>query len=338
MLEKKTTIKDIAEVLNVTPSTVSRALNDHPKINKKTKIAVRKTALDLNYMPNNLASALRRGSTELIGVVVPRIDRAFFSSIMRGIEDVALAQGFNVLIAQSNEDIHRERSVINSFLNARVAGIFASLGKNTTDFSHYIEAQKRGIPLIQFDRTSNDINSAQTVIDDYRGGFEATDHLIKMGCRKIAHLTSGQNSNIYIERKRGYIDALKKANIKIDHRLIITGDMLESQGVMAVNNQLKSLEYDAIFSASDYAAMGAIKALKTIGKLVPNDVCVVGFSNEPFTDLIEPSLTTVNQFPEEMGRKTAETFFSQLNGESKMPHKIVLQPELIIRQSSSKII
>jgi len=338
ILNKKPTIQDIARELKVTPSTVSRALNDHPRISVDTKKAVNKVATKLNYQPNHVASALRKGNTNLIGVIVPRIDSAFFSSIIRGVEGIALNKGYNVLVAQSNEDIEREKSVIKSFINARIAGVFVSLGKNTTEFNHYEEAQKLGVPVMQFDRTTSKIDSSQVVIDDYRGGYDATNHLIEMGCKNIVHLTSLQSNNIYKERQRGYIDALVENSIDINESLIIKGDMLQEQGIAAVSNILSKGSYDAIFSSSDYSALGALQVLKEKKIKIPEEVCVVGFSNEKFTDLVEPSLSTVNQFPETMGKTATELFFNQieLNTTDTVPHKIVLQPNLIIRDSSNR--
>ncbi|NBC57630.1 MAG: substrate-binding domain-containing protein [Bacteroidetes bacterium] len=335
-MNKKSTIQDIASKLNITPSTVSRALNNHPRISEATKTSVKKTASELNYSPNFVASALRRGTTKLIGLVVPRIDRVFFSSVVRGVEGVALEKGYNVIVAQSNEDLDRERDVIKAFLNARVAGIFCSLGKNTTEFDHYLEAQKQGIPIVMFDRTTTQIDASKAVIDDHLGAFLATEHLIKQGCKNIVHLTSHQLSNIFKERHRGYLDALKEYNIKIKDNLIVKCNLQLEDGINAVDKFLFKKKYDGIFSSSDYAAMGALKALKAKRKSVPDDVCIVGFSNEPFTEFVEPGLSSVEQFPKDMGKAAAELFFNQIESDSdfKTTYKTMLQPKLIVRGSS----
>ncbi|WP_422106291.1 LacI family DNA-binding transcriptional regulator [Winogradskyella sp.] len=338
-MNKKTTIQDIARELKVTPSTVSRALNDHPRISRDTKEAVQRVATKLNYSPNYVASALRKGTTQLLGLVVPRINRAFFSSVVRGVEEIALNKGYSVIVAQSNEDLNRERDVIKAFLNARVAGIFSSLGKNTTQFDHYLEAQKRGVPIVLFDRTTTAIDASKAVIDDYMGGYMATEHLINQGCQRIVHFTSHQASNIYKERLRGYLDALKDHNIDLDEGLVIPCDLQLEDGIDAVNNVLSKKKYDGIFSTSDYTALGAIKALKAKGKSIPEEVCVIGFSNEPFTEFVEPPLSTVDQFPEDMGKAAAELFFKQIESDSDLSttYKTMLQPQLIIRKSSNRL-
>lgn len=338
-MNKKTTIQDIARELKITPSTVSRALNNHPRISQDTKKAVQRVADEMNYRPNFVASALRKGTTQLLGLVVPRIDRAFFSSVIRGVEEIALDKGYSVIVAQSNEDLNRERDVIKAFLNARVAGIFCSLGKNTTEFDHYLEAQKQGVPIVLFDRTTTSIDASKAVIDDHLGAYMATEHLIHQGCRKIVHLTSHQVSNIYKERHRGYRDALHDNSIEFDDQLVIRCDLQVEDGMNAVNKLLLTQEYDGIFSASDYAAMGVVRALKKQGKSIPEDVCVVGFSNEPFTEFVEPSLSTVDQFPEDMGRAAADLFFKQIESDSDLSttYKTMLEPQLVVRKSSNRL-
>lgn len=339
ILKRKPTIQDIAAKLDITPSTVSRALNNHPRISASTKKAVQRVANEINYRPNFVASALRKGTTQLLGLVVPRIDRAFFSSVIRGVEEIALDKGYSVIVAQSNEDINRERDVIKAFLNARVAGIFCSLGKNTTEFDHYLEAQKQGVPIVLFDRTTTAIDASKAVIDDYLGGYMATEHLIKQGCKRIVHLTSHQVSNIYKERQRGYLDALNDNSVELDDTLVIRCDLQVEDGINTVNNVLANEYYDGVFSASDYAALGIMQALKSKGKSIPQDVCVVGFSNEPFTEFVEPALSTVDQFPEDMGRAAADLFFKQIESDLDLSttYKTMLQPQLIIRKSSKRL-
>lgn len=339
ILKRKPTIQDIAAKLDITPSTVSRALNNHPRISVDTKKAVQRMASEMNYRPNFVASALRKGTTQLLGLIVPRIDRAFFSSVIRGVEEIALDKGYSVIVAQSNENINRERDVIKAFLNARVAGIFSSLGKNTTEFDHYLDAQKQGIPIVLFDRTTTAIDASKAVIDDYTGGYMATEHLIKQGCRQIAHLTSHQASNIYKERQRGYLEALNDHLIELNENLVVRCDLQVEDGINAVNAVLAKQNYDGIFSASDYSALGAVQALKSQGKSIPGDVCIVGFSNEPFTEFVEPALSTVNQFPEDMGRAAADLFFKQIETKSDLSttYKTMLQPQLIIRKSSNRL-
>lgn len=339
MNSKKTTIHDIAKELNITASTVSRALNNNPRISEATKKAVLSMAKDLNYQPNSLAAALRKGKSQLIGIIVPTINRSFFSSVIRGVEEVANTLDYRVIVSQSNEDIDTEIATLNAFLNARVDGVLVSIGKNTNQFEHYHNLIEKGIPLVLFDRTTNEIGTSQVVIDDYLGGYLATEHLIKQGCKKIAHFTNHRQVNIYKERYRGYLEALRDNDIPFDKSLVYQSNMQLEDGRDCTEKLLaKKQEFDAIFSASDYAAIGAMQVLKEHHKKVPEDIALVGFSNEPFTSFTDPPLTTVSQFPIEMGQAAAESFFEILNAKKKkfIPQKTVLQPELIIRDSSLK--
>ncbi len=335
----KATIHDIAEKLQITASTVSRALNDNPRISEATKKQVHKMAKQLNYQPNNIASALRSGKSKLIGVVVPTANRNFFSSVVRGIEDVANNLGYKVIISQSYEEYDKEVQTIEALLNARVDGIIASVSKNTDNFDHFQKVIDKGIPLVLFDRITNELEVSQIVIDDYLGAYQVTEHLIKQGCKRIVHFTSPKKINIYRDRLRGYQDALKDNKIAFDPMLIEEGNMQLEDGRASMEKIIsKGISFDAIFSSADYAAMGAIQVLKENFVRIPEDVMVAGFGNEPFTSFTDPSITSVDQKSIPMGQVTAETFFDLLNGDKKNggPQKTVLKPELIIRQSTQK--
>ncbi len=336
---KKTTIHDIAAKLNVTASTVSRALKGNPRISDSTRKAVLKTARELNYEPNQIASALRSGRTQLIGMLVPTINRSFFSSIIRGVEEVANSLDYRVIVSQSNEVFENEENAVRAFLNARVDGIIASIGKNTQHFEHYKQVLERDLPLVLFDRTTPQLHTSQVVIDDYQGAYLATAHLIAQGCVKIAHFTTERKIDIYKERYRGYVNALEDHGIERNEALVFSGNLQLEDGRAHTETLLQKGEgFDAVFSASDYAAMGAMQVLKENGLKIPEDVALVGFLNEPFTSFTDPPLTTVNQFPIEMGHTAANLFFSALNSEQEkiVPKKTVIQPELIIRASSEK--
>ncbi len=336
---KKTTIHDIAAELNVTASTVSRALKGNPRISDSTRKAVLKTARELNYEPNQIASALRSGRTQLIGMLVPTINRSFFSSIIRGVEEVANSLDYRVIVSQSNEVLENEENAVRAFLNARVDGMIASIGKNTQHFDHYKQVLERGLPLVLFDRTTPQLDTSQVVIDDYQGAYLATSHLIAQGCIKIAHFTTERKIDIYKERYRGYVNALEDHGIAPNEALVFSGNLQLADGRSHTKTLLqKGEDFDAIFSASDYAVIGAMQVLKENGLKIPEDVALVGFSNEPFTSFTDPPLTTVNQFPIAMGHTAANLFFNALNSEKEeiAPKKAVLQPELIIRASSLK--
>ena len=335
--KSKVTIHDIAEKLNITASTVSRALNNNPRISELTKKAVLKTAKQLNYQPNNIAAALRHGKSHIIGIIVPTADRAFFSSVVRGIEDMANNLNYKVIICQSYDNYEKEIQTIDALLSARVDGIIASIGKNTENFDHFKRVQAEGIPLVLFDRTTDALEVSQVMIDDYLGAYKVVEHLIQQGCKRIAHFTSPKKVSIFKERLRGYMDALSDYGIPYDEELVVKSNLQLEDGRVSMEQLLKLKDRpDAVFSASDYGAMGAMQVLKENKYKIPQEVALAGFSNDPFTSFTDPALTTVDQFSMTMGKKTAEIFFEQLKSGEKeaVPQKIVLKPELIIRASS----
>lgn len=339
MSNKKATVHDIALKLGITASTVSRALNDHPRISAATKKLVLKTAKEVNYQPNHIAAALRMGKSRLIGVIVPTANRNFFSSVVRGIDEIADSLGYRVILCQSYENYEKEVETINALLSARVDGIIVSIAKNTEKFDHFQRVIDKGIPLVLFDRITDQIEVNQVVIDDYWASYKAVEHLIAQGYRKIAHFTSPRKINIYKERLRGYIDALTEHGLAVDQSLIIESNMQLEDGQQSARHLLdQAVEFDAIFSAADYAAMGALQVLKEKNIRVPRQVGIVGFGNEPFTSFTDPPLSTVDQTSIAMGHVTAELFFELLKAEPKkfIPQKSVLKPELIIRASSTR--
>ncbi len=339
MRTEKTTIHDIARKLNITASTVSRALNDHPRISAETKKAVLKAAQKLNYQPNHIAAALRNGKSNIIGIIVPTADRTFFSSVVRGIEEIANGARYNVMICQTYDSYEKEVATIDALLNARVDGIIASHGKETLDFSHFIKVKERGIPLIFFDRSNDELEVSQVVIDDYLGAYRATEHLVQQGCKRIAHFTNTLKISIYKERLRGYTDAILANGIKFDPTLIVESNMQLEDGRASMLQLLKLKKLpDAVFSASAYGIMGALQVCKEKGIKVPEDMALVGFSNEPFTSFTEPALSTVEQHSMRIGNAAAQIFLKEIaiGHQRFIPEKVVLTPELIIRASSLK--
>jgi LacI family transcriptional regulator len=337
MKKGKTTIHDIAKKLNITASTVSRALNNHPRISVATKKAVLKAAEILNYQPNQLAASLRSGKSNIIGIIVPSIDRSFFSSVVHGIEEVANASRYNVMICQSHDNYEKEVATVNALLNAQVDGIIVSFAKDTKNFDHFLKAKEKGVPVIMFDRTNDELEMSQVVLNDFLGAYKATEHLIQQGCTRISHLTNVRKINIYKERLRGYKEALIANGLPYDEAYVIEGNLQLVDGRVAMEKLLQmSQPPDGIFSASAYGIMGALQVLKEHNINVPDQVKLVGFSNEPFTYLTEPSLTTIEQHSMRMGNAAAEIFLEEINNKDKkfISQKIVLKPELIIRKSS----
>lgn len=336
----KSTILDIAQKLNITPSTVSRALNNHPGISLTTKKAVKQTAKQLNYQHNKIASSLRLGKTKIIGVIIPSAEINFFGSVIHGIERVAREKDYNVLIYQSNELLDFEKKGVQTFLHSRVDGVLASISKNTTQLDHYTEIKKRNVPLVLFDRADDSLNVPSVVINDYLGAFKATEHLIQQGCRHIAHIGGQQHVNIFNQRLKGYADALKANNIPVNDDLIMYGKVTIDSGYSCMD-QLLSLNKvpDGIFAVEDFTALGAIQCLKNAGKKIPSDVAVIGFANETFGKYITPSLSTVDQQTVVMGMQAANLLFDLLDKKDGVlvPTKEILEPVLIFRESSLKI-
>ena len=335
-MSHKTTIIDIARELNTTPATVSRALSNHPGISDKTKQTVQLTASKLNYKRNRIASSLRSGKTHVIGVIIPSAEINFFGSVVHGIESVANSNGYNVLLFQSNESREFEEKGLETFLSARVDGILVSLAKDTIDYSHFNEIKDRGIPLVFFDRSADDLGVDSVVIDDYKGAFTATDHLIRQGYTRIAHISGPQHLKNFYDRMKGYMGALQANKLKMDPALIYPGNISIESGKMGADHFLSlSNPPDAIFAAEDFTALGAVSKLKEKGVNIPARMGVIGFANELFGEYITPSLSTVDQQTIRMGKSALNLLVDvMVKKEQHIRQKIVLDPLLIVRQSS----
>lgn len=337
MNKKKATIKDIANELNISSAAVSKALHDDSRISKKTKDAVKRVAKALNYQPNHLASALRKGKSNLVGVIVPRTNSNFFSSVIEQMEDVLNKAGYNIIITQSNESFKKECKNIDTLLFTQVDGIIASMANETVDLSYFEKIKSKGIPLILFDRGENDLNVDYIGINDYDSSHMIVEHLISKGCKRIAHIGGYRRTRIFNNRIRGYIDAINKNNLPLDNNLIIECALTLEDGRCEMKNLLKLKDKpDAVYVAGDYAALGALQVLDENNINVPNQIRLVGFGNEPFTSLVSPTITSVNQHSKAIGRLTAETFLKRVaNPEVKQSlNKIILDAELIVRDSS----
>lgn len=339
MRKKKTTIKDIANVLNISAAAVSKALHNDSRISEKTKIAVRQVAQNLQYQPNHLASALRSGKSHLVGVIVPRTNSNFFSSVIQNIEEVLNKKGYNIIITQSNESYQKECDSIDTLLYTQVDGIIASMANETVDLGAYEKIKSKGVPLILFDRGENDLNVDYIGIDDYNSSHLIVEHLVKNGCKRIAHIGGYKRTRIFNNRIRGYIDALKKHNLPLDEEL------LTESGLTIEDGRKKMLEFlsldtqpDAVYVAGDYAALGALQVLKEKNIRIPEDIALVGFGNEPFTDMVTPRISSVHQHSAEIGKQAANTFLKYMGQDTidQQLNKIILNAKLIVRDSSNK--
>lgn len=326
------TIKDIARALKISPSTVSRALKGHPDISQKTKDAVADLATRLNYQPNLLARNLRKSESNTIGVITPRIAHQFFSNIISGLEEVAHGRGYNIVICQSNDSFHREAKSVSALLSSMVEGMCVSLASETQTFDHLRQLSEAGISLILFDRVHPDIEAHKVVVNDREGASMVVQYLIETGCRRIAHLAGPDSLMISKERCKGYHEALARHGLE---PLIIPAGMNHENGYEATHELLNSgQQVDGIFAVSDPTAMGAIKAIRHRGIRVPDQISVVGFSDDPLAAFITPSLTTVVQPSFEMGKATAELFFDSLQDPEMPPRTVILPTRLVVREST----
>lgn len=329
---KKVTIQDIAEQLNISFSTVARALNDHPAISAETKKRVKEAARKMHYRPNKLASSLRSGKTHIIGVIVPSLSLSFFSSVVHGIDTVLNGQQYSVLLYQSEESLDREIKGIDTFLRSRVDGIIASMSRETSHYEHFEEIRKRRVPLVLFDRVTEKLRVPSVRIDDYRGGYMATIHLIEQGYRNIVHITADQELVIAVDRLRGYRDALAAHGLP---ERVFKGPFSAESGRRCISELLASgITFDAIFAVEDFTALGALQELQERGVRVPDEVGVIGFANESFGTLVTPALSTVDQQTIRMGEIAAELFLKASRGETVEP--VMLDPILVTRASTAR--
>ncbi len=330
---QKITIHDIAKSLKIDSSTVSRALNDSDRVTAKTKEKVIQKAEELGYRRNILAANLRKQQSMIIGVVVPKISGNFFSNVISGVEEVASENGYHVFIAQSLEELEREKKSLDNLVAYQVDGILASISMETKNGRHFSVLGRNKMPLVFFDRyLCGDENTAVS-INDEESAYNATKHLIDSGCTKIAHLAGKQNIKIYTDRLNGYKRALQEANIDVLNQHIITSPLLENDGFQKI--QPIADKIDAVFSSNDHAAIGAMKYLKSIGKSIPNDISIIGFSNEPISEYTEPTLSTIDQSSIEMGRKACQLLLDRIkNYETHLNEKIMLPSSLILRGST----
>lgn len=336
------TIKDIAKALGLSTSTVSRALRDSYEISAETKQLVLECAEKLNYKPNPIALSLKEKRSRSIGVVVCEIANNFFSQIINGIESIAYDKGYNVIVAQSRESYEREVIDLQFLASRSVDGLIISLSTETTDLTHIKALHDRGMPIVLIDRINDEIDTHKVIVDNYKGVYEATEHLIKNGFKRIAAIAGSEFLSITNERLAGYHDALKANNLSFSKEYVqhcFYGGMIFSE-VEEAMNKLLTLKHrpDALITTSDKLTTGCLKTMKRRGLHVPKDMAIIGFSNSDIMELFDPPLTYIRQPAEEMGRDATELLLQLI--ESKRPitefEKRVLSPQLIIGSSSIK--
>lgn len=333
----KTTIHDIARALGLNASTVSRGLHDNPAVSKATRERIQAKAREMNYRPNHMAAALRRGQSNMLGVIVPAIDRFFFASVIRGIEEEANAAGFRVMVCQSFDSFARECQMADVLQELRADAIIVSTAKDAThDPAYYRNLIDNGVTVQFFDHAPAGLDVPAVVIDDFRGAYDATCHLIGTGRRRIAHLHGPLHIGIYEQRYKGFLAAMQEAGLPVPEGYLIQVQTHFDSGRPAFE-QLWALPErpDAIFSASDYGAIGCAKGALDLGVRIPEDLALVGFANEPFSELLTPALSSVDQQTNRMGRTVARRTIAAIQGESiEGDQRMVLAPGVVVRESS----
>ncbi|MEK7718225.1 MAG: LacI family DNA-binding transcriptional regulator [Bacteroidota bacterium] len=336
-MSSQITIKDIAKALNISASTVSRALKDHPDISRETKEAVNNLAAKLRYKPNAVALSLKNSKTNTIGVIIPEVVHFFFSSVISGIEDVAYDAGYNVMVCQSNERYAREIINAQALDSNRVEGALVSVSKETHDFAHLLYLEENGIPLVFFDRAPEELDVDKVIIDDCKAAYNATTHLIETGCRRIAHLAAPQTLGIGIQRLAGYKLALEDHGIPYREDWVIVADSFELAGDATRNLMHLPIPPDAIFAVNDMTAVGAMKTLQRMSIAVPQKVAIIGFSAGFFSDITTPTLSSVDQHGYEMGVEAAKLLLQRIETPVEGKHKThYIDTHLVLRESTKR--
>ncbi len=340
---QRITLSDIAAELGTTPATVSRALQDHPRISLDMKKRVLECAEKHHFKINKVASSLRSGRTHVIGVMIPSVEINFFGSVVHGIESLANNEGFSILIYQTNELREFEIKGLETFMSARVDGILVSLSKQTEDYTHFLDIKNRNIPIAFFDRNNDQLGIPAVVVDDFKGAYIATVHLIEQGYKHIAHISGPLHVKIFNDRMMGFKQALADHKMAANKNNIYVGNVsidAGRQGVITLLNQ--RTKPDAIFAVEDFTALGVIKELKNKGIQIPQQFGVVGFANEQFGEHITPSLSTFDQQTVRMGREAFKLILNLIQTKyvvtPLLAHDIKLDPIPIFRESSQRII
>ena len=337
--DKEVTMYDIAKKLNISTGTVSRGLQDHPAISKKTKKRILETVREMGYRANHFASNLRQQNTKTIGVIVHELNSSFITSVLAGIEKITAEAGYDLIIAHSGESAVKEAANAKNLFYKRVDGLIASLSSDTKSLEHYQPFTDKGIPLIFFDRVEQDGNSTVVVIDNAKCGYIATRHLIDEGCRRIAIITSSLNRNVYAQRFKGYQDALFDNKLPFNDDMLIVGGLTEADGIAAAKRIIAMNPLpDGVFITNDFVAAVCMRVFRLHGLSVPDDIAIVGFNNDAISNLVDPALTTINYPGIDMGEIAARSLINHLKGISDIhqTNMIVVRSGLIVRNSSVK--
>ena len=342
-INNEVTIYDIAKKLNLATSTISRGLKDHHTISKKTAQRIKKTAAEMGYRPNNLAASLRGNKMKTIGVLLPTVTQPFLSSLISGIEVAAQKAGYTVLIMQSHDSYQEEVNLTQSLYDNRVSGVICSLAMETKNTDHFRRFIDNDTALVFVDRVPKNFDTFHVVIDNFDAGYKATKHLISQGCKRIAHITAGLEFSIYYERKEGYLAALKEHDLPIEDELIVKTDAITYEEAEKACKKLLQLKNppDGIFAPGDILGVSAIQTAKKLGIKIPQQLAVIGFNNDPISNIIEPNLSTITHPAFKMGETSAEIILKNLKSKKKKTDIVkqitFLNTEVLGRESSKKI-
>lgn len=337
--KKEVTIYDIASALNISIATVSRALKNDPVVSKRTKKKIFDLAGKMGYRTNHFARNLRNQKTNTIGVIVHELNSNFITSVLAGIEKVTTEAGYDLIIAHSSETFSKEIANAKNLFDKRVDGLIASLSLDTKNLDHFKSFEEKNVPVIFFDRVEQEGNNTVVVIDNDKCGYQATQHLIQQGCKRIVHITSSLKRNVYAKRFKGYKDALFDNGIPYDEKLLIINDLSERAAIESTMKMLKMDPLpDAAFITNDFVAAVCMRTLKENNIKIPEDIAIVGFNNDAICTLVEPALSTINYPGIDVGEVAASNLINHLNGIGNLQNTntIIIRSNLIIRKSSVK--
>jgi LacI family transcriptional regulator len=329
------TIKDIASELNISVSTVSRALRDTHDVSRETRNKVLAMASSLKYKPNFNATGLARGSTHNIGIILPFITNYYFSTVITGIQEIAYSKGFHIILYITNDSVERELDIVQNLSVASLDGLLVTVSSQSDDCGHFQQLIDEGIPVVFFDRVATNIKTSKVMQDDFGGAFEAVEHLLEAGYRKIAHIGGPRGLGLTEKRRQGFIAALEKHDLPVREEWIVHSGFSQECGEMDAERLLASRQKpDAIFAINDGKAIGSMLALKNHGIAIGRDTGVVGFTNDPVAALISPSLTTIAEPAFEIGRKSCELLLRHIAKKNFIPEEVILPGKLIVREST----
>jgi DNA-binding LacI/PurR family transcriptional regulator len=337
MSRRQITIKDIARALNISTSTVSRALRDRHDVNPKTREAVLRMAQEYDYQPNKFALQLKTQHSRTLGVIIPSFQIPFYSFAISGIQEFASEHGYNIITCQSNESCLKEIENLRTLIASKVDGLLLSISKKTYKHNHLHEIYERNVPMVMFNRIVKELNFSRVCVDDYQGAYRIVNYLIQCGHKDIAHIAGPLNLKLSRDRNKGYLDALYDATLKNSPEYMREGDFTPESGYK-ITRELINLPNtpDAIFCTCDAMAFGSINCLKNHGFRIPQDIAVVGFTDEPFSELVDPKLTTISQPAYDIGRNAADLLIKELQT-GKIPTEPItkkMSTKLVIRSSA----